>query len=138
MESRLAAALAAALLLGGCATRVRPIEPLLPLRPPPPPGLDDVSVDLSQYGVLVIDRGCIRMREFHGRARRTILWPTDTHLGHDERGYFLHREGGGRQFRVGTPYEFGGGSMWNSAPPGTDAAVIQRCGPPYARGSLFG
>ncbi|AXK70919.1 hypothetical protein DWG18_00520 [Lysobacter sp. TY2-98] len=136
MESRLAAALAAVLLLGGCAMRIPAAAPLLPLEPPRPPGLAAVALTAEEFGVLMIDRGCVRVRALRGGALRTVLWLKGTLVDHDAHGYFLRREDGERRYRVGEPIQFGGGGLGDIAPAGTDPEVVQRCGPPYHQGYL--
>ncbi|MGY4517230.1 hypothetical protein [Lysobacter sp. HA18] len=134
MESRLAIALVATL-VAGCTTHGPPAQPLLPLEAPPPRGLQAIALTAGEYGVLVVNHGCVRVKS--DQKIRTVLWSKNTRLDYDEHGYFLHREGSERRYRVGAPIEFGGGAL-GITPAGTNLQVIRRCGPPYHQGDLSG
>ena len=133
MESRLAAAFAAALLTG-CATQGALLEPLLPLEAPPPPDLSVVALTAASSGVLVLDHDCVRVR--NGRKLRTVIWMRNTRLGHDETGYFLSRTGSDRIYRIGTHLEFGGGELDEASTARAYPEIASRCGPPYGQGWL--
>ncbi|GAB1594567.1 hypothetical protein [Lysobacter claricitrinus] len=134
MESRLAAAFAVALLLNGCATHAASVAPYLPLEAPPPPGVGVVALTAASFGVLVVDHGCVRVK--NGRKLHTVIWMRNTRLGHDEAGYFLTRIGSDRRYRIGSYIEFGGGGLGSGSPDSADPDAVQRCGPPYAQGYL--
>ncbi len=122
--------------LYGCAVVPSNSEPFLPMLNRPELGQDEIYLTAALGGILVLERGCVRIATPSSNQSRTVLWHQGTELGRDAQGYYLRNAKTGTRYRFGTQISFGGGEM----PPEWAAQgypeVARRCDPPYSTGWL--
>ena len=126
----------AVLLAAACSSLTSTDVAFLPKLDPPRPGLDDVRLTGAFSGVLVVERGCVRLLGRTPSSLTTVLWHNETELHRDGSGYFLRNSLTGTRYQFGRPIAFGGGQAQQEWIERQYPEVAKRCGPPYASGWL--
>ena len=122
----------AALVVAGCAS-FGPDEIYLPKLPTPAPGTEPIRLTGSVSGTLVVDRGCVKLRQANGGRLLTVLWHHETELASPPRTGLINRHTG-RLYPFGTTVGLGGGYLSEERAKVLYPVAAERCGGPFATG----